>query len=42
MALPLQPQAVFLNSQQGKNLNGNMFYLLRELAGDPAYEAFTL
>lgn len=40
--LPLQEHAVFLNSQQGKNLNGNMFYLLREMAENPDYAAFTL
>lgn len=39
---PLQEKSVFLFSQQGKNLHGNMFYLLKAMATDPAYADHTL
>lgn len=39
---PLQEKSVFLFSQQGKNLHGNMFYLLKAMATDPAYADYTL
>ena len=39
---PIQDKAVFLYSQQGKNLHGNMFYLLKAMATDAAYASHTL
>jgi len=39
---PLECKGIFLYSQQGRNLNGNMFYLAKELSTNPDYKDFTV
>lgn len=38
--LSLVPKTVVIDSQRGANLNGNMFYLLRELLSNPDFEGW--
>ncbi len=40
--LKLNEKAILLESQQGTGMQGNMFYMLRELVRDPAYRDYTL
>jgi len=37
---PIEEKGIFLYSQQGKNLNGNMFYLTKELCTNPEYKDY--
>ncbi len=39
---PIEDKAVFLLSQQGKNLHGSMFYLIKELANNEQYADYTI
>ncbi len=39
---PLQENAVLLEAQQGKSLDGNVYALLSELATNPEYQQYTL
>lgn len=39
---PIEERSVFLLSQQGKNLHGNMFYLVKELATNDNYSDYTI
>ncbi len=38
----IDPKSILLESQQGKEISGNMFYILQELATNPQYEGFKL
>lgn len=38
--LPLQEKTILLDSQHGKNIKGNMFYLLKELLTNPDYQDY--
>ena len=38
--LPINEKAILLNSQQGDNINGNMFYLLKELQTNNKYDEY--
>ena len=40
--LPIAPRAVLLESQHGAGMDGNIYYLLRTLAGEPRYRDMTL
>lgn len=40
--LPLDDKAVFLESQHGKEMTGNIFHLLKELTTDPKYKAYNI
>ena len=40
--LPLDEKAILLESQHGTEINGNMFYLLKELAFNPKYSDFKI
>lgn len=39
---PVDPKKVVLDSQRGANLNGNMFYLLKELTSSKRYEGWNV
>lgn len=39
---PIDEKSIFIFSQQGNNLNGNMFYLLKELAKSETYNDFII
>ena len=39
---PIDCKGIFLYSQQGKNLNGNMFYLVKELCTNEEYRDYTV
>lgn len=39
---PVNPQYIFLESQHGQNINGNIFYILQELSLNPLYRDYTL
>lgn len=39
---PIDCKCIFLYSQQGKNLNGNMFYLAKELCTNEEYSDYTI
>lgn len=39
---PIDSKSVFIFPQQGNNLNGNMFYLAKELATNKEYNDFTI
>ncbi len=39
---PINPKAIMLESQHGNEVNGNMFYLLKELATNPEYSSYKL
>ncbi len=39
---PIEDKSVFLFSQQGKNLHGSMFYLLKELVNNEEYADYTI
>ncbi|MDO4501600.1 MAG: CDP-glycerol glycerophosphotransferase family protein [Coriobacteriia bacterium] len=41
-AEPLDPRRVYIDSQHGENLSGNMFYVLKELLTDPSYADCTV
>ena len=38
----IDEKSIFIFSQQGNNLNGNMFYILKELAENEKYNGFTI
>lgn len=38
----LQDRAVMLFPAQGKNIQGNLFYVLKELASNPAYSSYSI
>ena len=38
----IRPKRVFIDSQRGKNLNGNMFYLLARILTNPIYDDFMI
>ena len=40
--LPLEEDKIFINSQQGNNLSGNMFYIIKELVNNPNYKKFKI
>ena len=40
--LKIQEKSIFLESQHGTGMQGNMFYMLRTLATDPEYADYTL
>ena len=40
--LKLDEKAILLESQQGTGMQGNMFYMLRELVNNPAYKDYKL
>ena len=40
--LPIKEKYILLEAGQGKNLNGNMFALIRELCENPAYSDYTV
>ena len=35
-------KAILLESQQGNDINGNMFYILQEIAQNPQYKDYTI
>ncbi|MCF0232605.1 MAG: CDP-glycerol glycerophosphotransferase family protein, partial [Enterococcus sp.] len=39
--LPIDERAILLEGGQGHNLNGNMFYLLKEIEENPKFKGFT-
>ena len=39
---PIEEKSIFIFSQQGNNLNGNMFYILKELATNEIYKDFKI
>lgn len=40
--LPIDEKMILLESQHGRELNGNIFYVLKELAENPQYKQFNL
>lgn len=40
--LPIEENKIFINSQQGNNLSGNMFYIIKELVKNPQYKNFKI
>ena len=38
LKLPINTDSVLINSQHGTNINGNMFYILKELATNKDYK----
>ena len=40
--LPLDEKAILLESQHGSEISGNMFYLVKELASNPAYADYKI
>lgn len=38
----INEKSIFIFSQQGNNLNGNMFYLVKELSTNPQYNAYSI
>ena len=39
---PINERMILVESQQGRSASGNMFYVLKELLGNPSYEKFTV
>ncbi len=42
MKKPINERAILLNSQQGNNINGNMFYILNELQNNKLYDKYKI
>lgn len=39
---PINEEMILVESQQGRSANGNMFYVLKELLGNPNYKKYTV
>ena len=42
MKKPIKEKTILLNSQQGNNINGNMFYILKELQNNVIYKEYKI
>ena len=38
--MKIDPEIIYLESQQGRTLNGNMFYILKELITNKEYKSY--
>lgn len=40
--LPIDSNAILIESQHGKEMDGNVFYLIKELTTNPQYKGFNI